>query len=89
MQGVKRGNGGTMRHLRKRCQQRGVRKLDLETLLDGSDRVVVVSGGRVAITFDQQDRYRASRKGCCRWCSPADREATSAMPVLTGRRAIT
>jgi hypothetical protein len=51
MQDIARRNGRTMRHLRKRCQQRGVRKLDLETLLDGSDRVVAVGGGRVAITL--------------------------------------
>jgi hypothetical protein len=51
MQDIERGHGRTLRHLRKRCQQRGVRKGDLETLLDGADRVVAVGGGRVAITL--------------------------------------
>lgn len=51
MQDIGRKNGRALRHLRKRCQQRGVRKHDLETLLKGADRVVAVGGGRVAITL--------------------------------------
>ena len=37
-------NGRTLRHLRRRCQQRGVRKVDLQALLDWADRVVAVDG---------------------------------------------
>jgi hypothetical protein len=54
MQEIKRGNDRAIRHLRKRCQQRGVRKVDLEALLDGGDRVVAVGGGRVAITITRK-----------------------------------
>ena len=54
MRDIERANGRTIRHLRKRCQQRGVRKHDLETLLDWADRVVAVGGGRVAITLTRR-----------------------------------
>ena len=54
MQDIERANGRTIRHLRKRCQQRGVRKHDLETLLAWADRVVAVGGGRVAITLTRR-----------------------------------
>jgi hypothetical protein len=54
MQDIGRRNGRTMRHLRRRCQQRGVRKRDLETLLDCADRVVAVGGGRVSITLSNR-----------------------------------
>jgi hypothetical protein len=54
MQNIKRGHGGMLRHLHKRCQQRGVRKVDLQALLDWADRVVAVGGGRVAITLTRR-----------------------------------
>jgi hypothetical protein len=47
-------NGRTLRHLRRRCQQRGVRKHDLNILRDWADRVVSVGGGRVAITLTRR-----------------------------------
>jgi hypothetical protein len=48
---LERRNGRTIRHLHKRCQQRGVRKVDLQALLDWADQVVAVGGGRVAMTL--------------------------------------
>jgi len=54
MQNIKRGHGRTLRHLQKRCQPRGVRKVDLQALLDWADRVVAVGGGRVAITLTRR-----------------------------------
>jgi hypothetical protein len=54
MQEIKRGNDRAIRHLRKRCQQRGIRKLDFQALLDWADRVVAVGGGRVAITLTRR-----------------------------------
>jgi hypothetical protein len=66
MQEIKRGNDRAIRHLRKRCQQRGIRKLDFQALLDWADRVVAVGGGRVAITLTRRAARRTSRRGRCR-----------------------
>jgi hypothetical protein len=54
MNDITETNGRTSRHLRSRCQQRGVRKYDLNILLEWADRVVLVGGGRVAITLTRQ-----------------------------------
>jgi hypothetical protein len=54
MNDITHRNGRTLRHLRRRCQQRGVRKHDLDMLLDWADRIVPVGGGRVAITLTRQ-----------------------------------
>src|SRR5947209_16383255 len=54
MRDMERANGRTFRHLHKRCQQRGVRKVDLQALLDWADRVVAVGGGRVAMTLTRR-----------------------------------
>jgi hypothetical protein len=51
MEDIELRNGRILRHLRRRCQQRGVRKIDLQALIDLADRVVPVGGGRVAITL--------------------------------------
>jgi len=56
MQDPRWGDGRTLRHLSRRCQQRGVRKIDLQILFDAADRVVPVGGKRVAITLT----YRAA-----------------------------
>lgn len=42
------------RHLRKRCQQRGVRKRELHMILDAADRHVPLVGGRVSITLSHR-----------------------------------
>jgi hypothetical protein len=44
-------NGWISCHLRRRCQQRGVRKAELEAELDWADGEVPVGGGRVAKTL--------------------------------------
>jgi hypothetical protein len=51
MHDIRQRNGRTLRHLRRRCQQRGVRAVDLEMLLNSGDQVVGVGGGRIAITL--------------------------------------
>ncbi len=51
MEGTRTKHSRTIRHLRKRCQQRGVSKIELRALLDWADRVVPVGGGRWAITL--------------------------------------
>jgi hypothetical protein len=45
MHDIRQRNGRTLRHLRKRCQQRGVRTVDLETLLNSGDQVVGLAAG--------------------------------------------
>jgi len=51
MQDPRWGESRTLRHLSRRCQQRGVRKVELQILIDWADRVVPVGGRRVAITL--------------------------------------
>jgi hypothetical protein len=63
MQDMGQRAGRTLRHLRKRCQQRGVPKRDLNILLDWADRVVPVGGGRVVITLTRQAAILLLAKG--------------------------
>ena len=51
---VARGAPQRYRHLRKRCQQRGVRKRELETLLDVADHLVPVGAGRMSVTLSRK-----------------------------------
>ena len=41
------------RHLHNRCQQRGVRNLELQALLELADRVVSVGAGRMSMTLSR------------------------------------
>jgi hypothetical protein len=54
MEYLRLGDGQASRHVRRRCQQRGVRKHDL-MLLHWADRVVPVGGGRWAITLTRRE----------------------------------
>jgi hypothetical protein len=42
------------RHIEKRCQQRGVRKIDLQTLYAVADQLAPVGAGRWAMTVSRE-----------------------------------
>jgi hypothetical protein len=54
MEGFGRSDRQVNRHLRERCQQRGVRKHDLGLLLEEADREVPVGDGRVSLTLTRR-----------------------------------
>ena len=60
MQDPRWGESRTFRHLSRRCQQRGVRKVELQILMDWADRVVAVGGRRVAITLTDKAAAEAA-----------------------------
>jgi hypothetical protein len=69
--------GRLNRHLRERCQQRGVRREDLGLLLDEADREVPVGDGRVSLTLTRTAAALLRAEG-----------AVSAVVERTRRRAL-
>jgi hypothetical protein len=51
------------RHATKRCQQRGVSRVVLSTLLDHWDRSVPVGGGLTAVTLSRKEAVRLRTLG--------------------------
>jgi hypothetical protein len=63
MQNMDGANGRMVRHLRKRCQQRGTRTDVINLLLSRGDRIVAVGGGRKSITLTRREAGRLRAEG--------------------------
>jgi len=67
------------RHLRKRCQQRGIPKREFETLLEVGDRLVPIGGGRVSVTLSRSAVAAMRAEGTA--CTSLDRAARRAVVI--------